>query len=160
MNDFIDINAKDNNGDSAFSLAFKNGCFEIAKMLKAHHNFVQDPSLNGTEILDSPKPEPNANGEFIIVFNMPQEELQDAIEDGNFIQCFFLKTLENLKKILIFVDDLGNLENIQPPAIIPVRELEVMKQPWPLHQAAKKGFIAFERRKNGKNIGVKFNNLN
>lgn len=150
MNDFIDINAKDNNGDSAFSLAFKNGCFEIAKMLKAHHNFVQDPNLNGTEILDSPKPDPNANGEFVIVFNMPQEDLQDAIADGKFIQCFppnFFRKFEENK--IIFVDDFsGNFENIQPPAIIPVRELEVMKQPWPLHQAAKKGFIAFERRKN------------
>lgn len=25
LNDFIDINAKDSNGDSAFALAFKNG---------------------------------------------------------------------------------------------------------------------------------------
>lgn len=33
------------------------------------------------------------------------------------------------------------MEGIQPPAIIPIHEMEVMKEKFPLHAAAEKGNV-------------------
>lgn len=116
LNDYIDINKKNNDGESAFSLAFQNGHYAIAKLLKQHHKFEADPNVIGIEALDDPKPEPSEIGAFAIVFNTPPEELEEAIQSGN-------------------------LEGVQPPAIIPVHEMVVMNEKFPLHAAAEKGFL-------------------
>lgn len=65
------------------------GHYEIAKLLKQHHNFVADPNMIGTEVLEVPKPEPSEIGAFAIVFNTSPEELEEAIQSGEVFLCSF-----------------------------------------------------------------------
>lgn len=59
-------------------------------MIKAHHNFVADPKVNGTEILEEPPQEvPNLDATIMVIYKEPQEVIEKAIAEGRLDEMIF-----------------------------------------------------------------------